>query len=127
MRKSGGVKSVIAVAGLLLTIAASPSDARGPGPYDGLWSVSIFTRAGPCDASYRYPALISNGRVLQADGNFMYQLTGAVSSSGAIRVTVSSGGQSATGYGHLSYSRGYGRWRTAAGQCFGTWSAERRQ
>jgi hypothetical protein len=126
MTKFGGVKTAIAIAGLLAMTSAS-SDARARSLYDGLWSVSIFTRAGPCDASYRYPALIANGRVLQADGNLLYQLTGAVSSSGAIRVTVSSGGQSAIGYGRLSYSRGYGRWRTAAGQCYGTWSAKRRQ
>jgi hypothetical protein len=95
--------------------------------FDGLWSVAIFTRSGPCDPSYRYPARIIGGQVLQADNDFSYQLVGAVYSNGAISVTVSKGGQSATGYGRLFASRGGGLWSAAGGQCSGTWSALRRQ
>ena len=54
-----------AVAVVLVMAAATPSEAAKKGrsgAYDGLWSVSIRTEAGPCDPSYRYPARIVGGR-----------------------------------------------------------------
>ena len=101
--------------------------ARAPSrTYDGLWSVSILTQAGPCNASYRYPARIIAGQVVQADNDFSYRISGAVVASGAILVTVTQGGQSATGYGRLRGSSGGGRWSAGGNQCYGTWSALRR-
>jgi hypothetical protein len=94
--------------------------------YDGLWSVSIHTAYGPCDPSYRYPARIIGGRVMQADNDFSYQISGAVVASGAIGVTVYRMGQSATGYGRLRGSTGSGRWSAGGNMCYGTWSAMRR-
>ena len=94
--------------------------------FDGLWSVSILTQAGPCSASYRYPARIVGGQVIQTGNDFSYQISGAVVASGAILVTVSQGGQSATGYGRLRGASGGGRWTAAGNQCYGTWSAVRR-
>jgi len=133
MRKFGDVVTAISVAALLLAIAATPSDAATrryaharSRAYDGLWSVSIRTQFGPCDPSYRYPARIIGGQVQQADNDFSYQITGAVVGSGAIAVTVSQGGQSATGFGRLRGTRGGGRWSADGNQCYGTWSAMRR-
>jgi len=94
--------------------------------FDGLWSVSILTQAGPCSASYRYPARIVGGQVRQTGNDFSYQISGAVVASGAILVTVSQGGQSATGYGRLRGASGGGRWTAGGNQCYGTWSAVRR-
>jgi hypothetical protein len=94
--------------------------------FDGLWSVSILTQAGPCSASYRYPARIVGGQVIQTGNDFSYQISGAVVASGAILVTVSQGGQSATGYGRLRGASGGGRWTAAGNQCYGTWTALRR-
>jgi hypothetical protein len=94
--------------------------------FDGLWSVSILTQAGPCSASYRYPARIVGGQVMQTGNNFSYQISGAVVASGAILVTVSQDGQSATGYGRLRGASGGGRWTAAGNQCYGTWTALRR-
>ena len=95
--------------------------------FDGLWSVSIFTQAGPCDASYRYPARIVRGQVLQADDDLSYQLVGAVGGTGMIVVTVSKGGQNATGRGWLRAATGSGQWSTEGGQCSGVWNAVRRK
>jgi hypothetical protein len=97
-----------------------------PRAYDGLWSVSIHTAYGPCDPTYRYPARIVGGRVMQADNDFSYQISGAVVASGAIGVTVYRAGQSATGYGRLRGSTGSGRWSASGNMCYGTWSAMRR-
>jgi hypothetical protein len=118
-----------AIAVVLVAAAATPSEAakRGrSGAYDGLWSVSIRTQAGPCDPSYRYPARIVGGRVLQADNDFSYQISGAVVSSGGIAVTVSKGGQSATGYGKLRGTSGGGYWTAGGNACYGTWTAMKR-
>jgi hypothetical protein len=131
MRKFGGILAAIVVAGLLLGLAPAPSDAAPKHAsrtraFDGLWSVSIFTQDGPCSASYRYPARIIDGQVLQAENDFSYQISGVVLGNGGITVTVSSGGQSATGYGRLTRIRGAGWWRAAGGQCSGIWNAIRR-
>lgn len=130
MKKFGGILTVVAVAGVLVAAAATPSDAARrharSRSFDGLWSVSIVTQNGPCDRSYRYPARIKGSRVAQADSDFSYQLSGAVSESGAISVTVSKSGQTATGYGRLHGTSGGGRWSAAGGQCSGNWSASRR-
>lgn len=118
-----------AVAVALVVAAASPSEAAKRGrsnAYDGLWSVSILTQAGPCDPSYRYPARIVGGHVLQVDKDFSYQISGNVIASGGIAVTVSKGGQSAIGYGQLRGSSGGGRWSAGGNACYGTWTAMRR-
>ena len=128
-----GIATAIAVAALIATTVAAPAQiapkraahARS-NAFDGLWSVSILTQAGPCNVSYRYPARIMGGRVTQADNNFSYQISGAVVASGAIAVTVYRMGQSATGYGRLHGSSGAGRWAAASNTCYGTWSAMRR-
>ena len=136
-----GIVAMIATGGLI-TVLAIPADAQtqaqaqrptkhrtqyaGTRAFDGLWSVSIYTAYGPCDPTYRYPARIVGGRVLQADNDFSYQISGAVVASGAIGVTLYRAGQSATGYGRLRGSSGSGRWSAGSNLCYGTWSAMRR-
>jgi len=133
MRKYGGILAAIAAAGLLAALA-TPSDAAPrramharSSAFDGLWSVLIQTQAGPCSSSYRYPARIVHGTVMQAAGNdFSYQINGAVVASGGIAVTVTQGGQSATGYGRLRGRSGGGRWSAGNNACYGIWSAIKR-
>lgn len=91
--------------------------------YDGLWSVSIVTEEGDCDRGYRYPVRISNGALTNAGGN-PFTISGKVVPTGAITVTVSAGGKSATGTGRLSGDAGEGSW--SGGACSGSWTAERR-
>jgi hypothetical protein len=91
--------------------------------YDGLWSVSIVTEKGDCDRGYRYPIRISNGQVLNA-GDAGFTITGKIAQTGAITVTVSAAGKSATGSGRLAGDLGGGYW--TGGECSGTWTAERR-
>jgi hypothetical protein len=127
----GSMVAAIASAVLLAPLGVTPASAAAKHPavrasFDGMWSVSIITQSGPCDASYRYPARIYHGRVLQAENDFSYQLVGAVARNGAISVTVSKGGQSATGVGRLHGWRGGGVWSAAGGTCSGIWSALRR-
>ena len=117
-----------AITALLFLAASAPSDAaRRAGArsiYDGTWSVAIYTQRGDC-GSVRAALQIAGGRVYSPDSN--YQAYGGVGAGGAIRVTVSRGDQSASGSGRLSRATGVGRWRSARGECSGTWTAERRQ
>jgi hypothetical protein len=101
--------------------AAAPAAATAN--YDGLWSVTIMTQKGNCDASYRYPVRISNGAV-QNDGPSLINVSGKVGGNGAVTVLVSAGDKSANGTGKLSGKIGGGVW--AGASCAGRWEAERR-
>jgi hypothetical protein len=124
---------VVVIAATVLAVSSTvPSDAAirhrpVPSPaFDGLWSVSIFTKYGDCNRAYRYPLRIVGGYVLKADADSAYDVAGAVARSGAIGVTVSGGGQSAIGVGRLTRSTGRGMWHTTKNECGGNWTAERR-
>jgi hypothetical protein len=105
------------------TFAASATSNAAAPRYDGLWSVSIVTEKGDCDRGYRYPIRISQG-VLANGGSDPFTISGKVSPTGDIVVTVSGGSKSATGSGRLAGNIGAGHWQ--GGACSGTWSAERR-
>ena len=109
-----------------IAVPASPAPmAASKATFDGTWSVLIVTERGTCDRAYRYPVRISKGSVGYA-GTASFDVTGQVGAGGAVTVKVSRGSQSASGSGRLSGTDGGGRWRTAGGECSGTWSAERR-
>ena len=127
MRKFG--VAAFALTAVFSSIATWPAEAgsRGPsGSYDGLWTVYIRTLAGPCDPSYRYPARIAGGQVVQAVNDFSVQISGQVVASGAIAVSVSKGLGTAVGYGRLRGGSGGGRWSANNNTCNGVWSATRR-
>ncbi len=118
---------VVMIAALLVASASIPSEAArraaGARSFDGVWSVVIYTLYGDCPRALRYSLLIYGGRVYSQDQSF--QAYGAAAASGATRVTIAQGGQSASGAGRLSGNSGRGWWRTATGQCSGQWTAER--
>ncbi len=114
-------------AGVLLfaSLGVNPGLARSN--FDGDWSVVIQTRAGACIPTLRYPVAISNGIVGNA-GDTPATVQGRVAPTGAVRVTVQSGGSWASGSGRLTATSGGGTWRGqgTSGLCTGTWQAERR-
>ena len=122
MRKLGGVVTAAAIAAAF--VATIPFAAQAANPYDGAWTVTIYTQSGNCPSSLRYGVRVDRGRVLGDDQS--YQVNGSVAANGATRVTVSEQGQSASGTGRLSGNAGAGRWRTSTGQCAGQWTAARR-
>jgi hypothetical protein len=123
-RASGAIATTIAIAGTMAAAALLASTASLAVPrYDGLWSVSIITEKGDCDRGYRYPIRVSNGLLANA-GSDVFTISGKVGGTGAITVTVSGGGRSATGSGRLAGNMGTGSW--SGGACSGSWTAERR-
>jgi hypothetical protein len=96
---------------------------RWAGNFDGVWSVAIVTRSGACEPSYRFGVQIINGRVV-----YEGETTGRVAPNGSLQVAIAQGDQRANGQGRLSRDHGSGVWRGvgSAGDCAGTWVAERR-
>jgi hypothetical protein len=108
----------------IATVGALISNPSFAGPsYDGVWSVLVHTEKGDCDPGYRYPIRIANGHLINA-GDSAFTISGVVAATGAITVTVSAAGKSASGSGHLAGTEGSGSW--AGGACSGSWTAERR-
>ena len=125
MKNLSGLLFAPTLAAVLL-LACTPTNAahRGGGsPYDGTWSVAIYTLRGDC-GSVRVAARIVGGRVYSKDES--YQANGAVGANGVIRVSVASGRLSASGSGRLLQNSGAGQWRSSRGECSGSWSASRR-
>jgi hypothetical protein len=118
------------VAGLAaLFIAAAPGTApaaAGSASFDGAWSVLIVTDSGTCDRAYRYALHIANGRIYYNDPSF--DVSGGVDARGNVSVSVSAGGQRASGSGRLFGDSGGGQWsgHSATSQCSGHWEAQRR-
>ena len=115
------------LAGFALVTALVPAPAVARTNYDGNWSVLIVTRSGPCDRGYRYGLAIRDGRVFY-EGSLAVNVDGRVSKNGVVKVRVSAGLQGATGVGRMSRDYGEGSWQGdgSAGNCSGTWTAERR-
>jgi len=117
--------AAVLLAAALSSGLATPAKAQSA--YDGLWSVLIITDRGTCDRGYRYAVRIKGGRVAHADpASSSFRISGRVSGNGAISVSVARGDQSANGSGRIGRSAGAGRWKSARGECSGTWQAERR-
>ena len=112
-------KALFALIAAGATLASTTSFAMPR--YDGTWSVLVMTQKGDCDPGYRYPIRISNGQLVNA-GDSAFTITGKVGDTGAITVTVSAGGKSATGIGRLAGNEGGGMW--TGGACSGSWTAE---
>jgi len=120
---SNSIRAATVATVLAVAAGSAPLPAHAAS-FDGPWSVVVVTRSGTCDPTYRYGLMIQGGRVTYLGGGSV-SVSGSVSPSGAVRVSVSSGNQSASGSGQLSNGRGSGTWsgRSASGNCSGTWSA----
>jgi hypothetical protein len=115
----------IARAGILAfaVTVATASVAAARTIYDGAWTLSIVTTKGICER-YTFPVHITNGNVTFPG---LVKASGRVARGGAVRVTVSAMGKTASGSGKLSRSAGSGRWAGSSGQdrCSGTWTVQR--
>jgi hypothetical protein len=108
------VRSLFAAA---VAVTAAPAFAQTP--YDGLWSVTIVTKTGSCEASARYPLTVTDGKVSAAGAD----VSGSVGREGNVRVSISG----AHANGQLSGNSGSGKWNGASGgiPCSGRWEASR--
>ena len=118
-----GIRWAAVALSVALVLGAGVSASAG-GSFDGNWSVSVATTAGPCDATFRFPLQIARGRVFSQD---ISGVSGRINRRGGIQVSIRQGDRAAIGSGRLSGSAGTGRWngRSASGRCVGYWRATR--
>src|SRR3954454_25145791 len=110
------LRRVIVLGALAAACMIKPALAQTP--YDGLWSVTVLTRAGSCDPSARYPLTVIDGKVFGAA-----DVSGSVGREGIVRVSI--GGAYANG--QLNGNSGSGKWNGASAgiPCSGRWEASR--
>ena len=106
--------SVLTAAGALI---AAPAIAQTP--YDGLWNVTIMTKAGSCEPQTRSTLTVTDGKVSAAGAD----ITGSIGREGVVRVTIAG----AYANGQLSGNAGSGKWNGASAgvPCSGRWEASR--
>jgi hypothetical protein len=99
------------------TLAAAPATAQTP--YDGLWNVTIVTKAGTCEPQTRSTLTVTDGKVSGGGAD----VTGSIGREGLVRVSI--GGAYANG--QLSGNAGSGKWNGASAgiPCSGRWEASR--
>jgi hypothetical protein len=125
-RRLGGLRwllTAVAVVAVAAPVTAEARIVRG-GAYDGIWDVVFATTRGNCSSGYRVPFTVTGSRVSSAGGG---RVSGAVSRSGAVAVSVSVGASRASGGGRLVGNSGAGSWRgiISGDPCSGVWRATR--
>ena len=102
----------------LIAAASMAAPAYAQQPYDGLWNVTILTRAGNCEPSARYPLTVTDGSVSGAA-----DVSGSIGREGKVKVSI----RGAYANGQLNGNGGSGRWNAASGgiACSGRWEALR--
>ena len=105
--------AIVAAAGL----AVAPAVAQTP--YDGLWEVTIVTKAGSCEPSTRSTLTVEDGRISASGAN----VSGSIGREGLVRVSING----AYANGQLSGNAGSGKWNGASAgvPCSGRWEASR--
>jgi hypothetical protein len=98
-------------------LAAAPALAQTP--YDGLWSVTVVTKNGSCEAQTHSTLTITDGKVSAPGAD----VSGSIGREGLVRVSI--GGAYANG--QLSGNSGSGKWNGASAgiPCSGRWEASR--
>ena len=106
-------------ASALTAAAALAAPATAQTPYDGLWNVTIVTKAGSCEPSTHSTLTVTDGKVSAAGAD----ITGSIGREGVVRVSI--GGAYANG--QLSGNAGSGKWNGASAgvPCSGRWEASR--
>ena|SRR6202171_4073317 len=97
-------------------IAAAPAIAQTP--YDGLWHVTVVTKAGSCESTSS-TLTVTDGKV-SAPGA---AVSGSIGREGLVRVSING----AYANGQLSGNAGSGKWNGASAgvPCSGRWEASR--
>ena len=92
--------------------------------YDGQWNITFVTQSGDCNPTYNYSVNIENGVIMSPNAE---TFRGNVTSSGAVRASVTVQEKHASGSGKLTGVLGRGTWIGWSGdqRCVGSWTAQR--
>jgi hypothetical protein len=110
------MQRTIAFSFIAATCTVAPAFAQTP--YDGLWNVTILTKAGSCEPSIRYPLTVTDGKVSGAA-----DVSGRIGREGIVKVSI----HGAYANGQLNGNAGSGKWNGASAgvACSGRWEASR--
>jgi hypothetical protein len=110
------------VFGCATLLLATGADARSS--YDGSWNITFVTQAGDCNPTYSYSVNIENGVTTSPN---VATFRGNVTSTGAVRASVTMQEKRASGSGKLTGVLGRGTWIGYPGdqRCAGSWTAQR--
>jgi hypothetical protein len=100
-----------------VALAAVPAAAQTP--YDGLWNVTVVTKAGSCEPSAHSTLTVTDGKISAAGED----ISGSIGREGLVRVSI----RGAYANGQLSGNSGSGKWNGASAgiPCSGRWEASR--
>src|SRR5258706_12978493 len=113
------VKRVVTIAMAIGLHFTAPAIAQTP--YDGVWNVTVETRAGSCEPSVRYPVTVSDGKISAAAAGA--DIAGNVGRDGRVRASI----RGAFAIGNINGSSGSGKWSSASAgiACSGKWEASK--
>ena len=80
--------------------------------YDGSWNITFVTQSGDCNPTYNYAVNIENGVITSPN---VATFSGNVTTSGAVRASVSVQEKRASGSGKLGRASGRGTWTGYSG------------
>jgi hypothetical protein len=108
--------------GCAALLLATDADARSS--YDGSWNITFVTQSGDCNPTYNFSVNIENGVITSPNAE---TFRGNVTSSGAVRASVTVQEKRASGSGKLTGVLGRGTWTGYSGdqRCAGSWTAQR--
>ena len=88
-------------------------------PYDGLWNVTIITKAGSCEPSVNSTLTVADGKISAPGAD----VSGVIGREGLVRVSING----AYANGQLNGNSGWGKWNGASAgvPCSGRWEASR--
>jgi hypothetical protein len=104
---------------LLAASALGVAPAPAQTPYDGLWNVTIITKAGACEPSVRSTLTVTDGKISTPGAD----VSGSIGREGLVRVSING----AYANGQLNGNAGWGKWNGASAgvPCSGRWEASR--
>ena len=79
--RSNRIRGLLVVS-FLATAALTAAPATAQQPYDGLWQVTVVTKAGSCDAQTTSTVTVSDGKISGGP------VSGSVGSGGLVRVSI---------------------------------------
>ena len=115
--RSSRIHSLLFVSFVASAAALVTAPASAQSPYDGLWQVTVVTKAGSCDPQTTASVNVADGKISGGP------VSGTVGSGGLVRVSING----AYANGQLSGNSGSGKWNGASAgvPCSGRWEASR--
>jgi hypothetical protein len=113
------IRAIFFASALTAATSLTVAPAVAQTPYDGLWNVTIVTKAGTCEPASHSTLTVADGKVSAAGA----AVTGSIGREGLVRVSING----AYANGQLSGNAGSGKWNGASAgvPCSGRWEASR--